>query len=60
MYVEGYTIVFDYREAVKKFSKDEIRVEEGGSYRFDGVERFFGRIEVFCGHNANSRKKRIS
>ena len=39
--------LLDYREAVEKFPDAKMIVEEGGSHGFDGVERYFDRIDMF-------------
>jgi len=39
--------VLDYKEALAKIPKAKVILEEGGSHPFDGIERYFSKIEAF-------------
>lgn len=39
--------LLDYRDAVAKIPDAEMMIEDGGSHPFDGVERYFDRIDKF-------------
>ncbi|MFW3328795.1 YqiA/YcfP family alpha/beta fold hydrolase, partial [Aliarcobacter butzleri] len=39
--------VLDFNEAAIKLEDTELIVEEGGSHSFDGIERYFRKINSF-------------
>jgi len=39
--------LLDYTEAVKYLPYSSIKIEEGGSHSFDGIERYLGDIKLF-------------
>ena len=39
--------VLDYKDAVNKLPHAFLHIEEGGSHTFDGIERYFEKIEYF-------------
>lgn len=41
--------VLNYKEAAEKFSKAELIIEEGGNHSFDGIERYFQKVDAFFG-----------
>mgnify|MGYP001158736147 CR=1 FL=1 len=39
--------VLDYEEAVEKLEETNLEIEEGGSHSFEGIERYFRKIDSF-------------
>ena len=39
--------VLDYREAIRKIPNAQLILEEGGTHPFEGIDRYFERIEKF-------------
>jgi len=39
--------ILDYKDAVKKYNGANIVLEDGGSHSFDGIERYFEKVEKF-------------
>ncbi len=43
--------VLDYREAMEKIPNAQLVLEEGGTHHFEGIERYFERVEGFLTHH---------